>query len=119
MIGKQEGDIGEDLYAEVARAYGNSFSKMTKDLVKNYFVFIQANCGIDITFSGCTCVTVLISGSNIWCANIGDSRAIFIGQSYTGKWTITELSNDHKPDLPSEKKRILACKGRVQPFVTE
>lgn len=32
---------------------------------------------IDCTFSGSTTVIVLIMGSKMYCANIGDSRAIF------------------------------------------
>lgn len=50
---------------------------MTKDLVI-IISYYKSNCGIDITFSGSTCVTVLVSGTNLWCANIGDSRAVSI-----------------------------------------
>ncbi|CAD8104164.1 unnamed protein product [Paramecium sonneborni] len=111
FIGKQEIDIGEEYYTEMVKCFNSSFQKMTKDL---------QNCGIDITFSGSTCSTVFVSGNNLWCSNIGDSRSIFIEQHRdSNKWKIVELSNDHKPDLPTEKKRILASKGRVQPFVTE
>lgn len=36
-----------------------------------------STCGIDITFSGSTCSLVFISGSHLWCANIGDSRSVY------------------------------------------
>ena len=32
--------------------------------------------GIDIMFSGSTCVSTLIVGNKIFCANTGDSRAV-------------------------------------------
>ncbi|CAK95219.1 unnamed protein product (macronuclear) [Paramecium tetraurelia] len=110
FIGKQEIDIGEDLYSEVEKTFQSSYQKMTKDL---------SSCGIDISFSGSTCSTVFVSGNNLWCANIGDSRSVFNQVGESNKWKIVELSNDHKPDLPCEKKRIMASKGRVQPFVAE
>lgn len=31
-------------------------------------------------------------------------------------WIATALSRDHKPDLPDEFERIMACNGRVDPF---
>ena len=31
---------------------------------------------IDCTFSGSTCVLVLVIGPTLYCANIGDSRAV-------------------------------------------
>ncbi|CAD8101873.1 unnamed protein product [Paramecium sonneborni] len=111
FIGKKEIDIGEEFYTEVEKCFQSGYQKMSKDL---------SSCGIDIAFSGTTCSSVFVSGNNLWCANIGDSRSIFIEQNRdSNKWKIIELSNDHKPDLPGEKKRILVSKGRVQPFVAE
>jgi serine/threonine protein phosphatase PrpC len=43
--------------------------------------------GIDITFSGATTVTVVIMENEVWCANIGDSRAVL--------YYITILIIDH------------------------
>ena len=31
-------------------------------------------------------------------------------------WEISELSRDHKPDIPAEKERILKQGGRIEPF---
>jgi len=70
---------------------------------------------IDCNFSGSTTVTVLLFNTRLWCANVGDSRAI-IGKLKNNSWVPLALSRDHKPDLPEEKKRIIASGGRVDTF---
>ncbi|OMJ69212.1 hypothetical protein SteCoe_33124 [Stentor coeruleus] len=69
---------------------------------------------IDVTYSGTTAVTVYLHGKTCICANVGDSRAI-IGR-FTENWEFAELSSDHKPDTNSEKMRIEAAGGRVEPY---
>ena len=51
---------------------------------------------------------VLITESDIYCANSGDSRAVMClnGQ-------VVDLSYDHKPTNPYEKERILKEGGNV------
>jgi serine/threonine protein phosphatase PrpC len=51
----------------------------------------------------------MISKSEILCANAGDSRAVL---SKKGK--VKDLSVDHKPDTPSEKRRIERANGFVE-----
>lgn len=53
--------------------------------------------------------------SYVWCANIGDSRAI-VGTFERNNWSHYTLSNDHKPDSKLEYERIIACGGRVDSF---
>jgi serine/threonine protein phosphatase PrpC len=55
----------------------------------------------DKSFAGCTATVVLISPTEIYCANAGDSRTVL---SKAGK--VVELSKDHKPDDEIELKRI-------------
>ena len=50
----------------------------------------------DVSVSGTTAVTVLIIEKTLYCANIGDSRAI-IGSKNNNKWETTALTRDHKP----------------------
>ena len=57
-----------------------------------------------------------MTGQHIWCANIGDSRAVLYFLK-NGMWNISPLSNDHKPENPGEMKRILNAKGRVEPYI--
>lgn len=58
---------------------------------------------------GCTAVCVLLSDTEIVCANAGDSRAVLCR-----KGRAVDLSHDHKPNDPGERARIHAAGGRVE-----
>mmetsp|Transcript_69056 Transcript_69056/g.202166 ORF Transcript_69056/g.202166 Transcript_69056/m.202166 type:complete len:398 (-) Transcript_69056:104-1297(-) len=58
---------------------------------------------------GCTAVCILMSKTEVVCANAGDSRAVLCRQ---GKQV--ELSHDHKPNDETERTRIEAAGGRVE-----
>lgn len=73
---------------------------------------------IDVTYSGTTCISLLVRGDMLLCANVGDSRAI-VGRFDGEKWTVIPLSRDHKPNDPLEKLRILKSGGRVEPYLEE
>ena len=55
-------------------------------------------------FTGCTATVVLITKTEIICANAGDSRSI-LARSGQGNLMVN-LSEDHKPDNAGEKARI-------------
>ena len=57
--------------------------------------------GLDVSYAGCTANVIMITKTEIICANAGDSRSVL---SKKGK--AKDLSVDHKPDTPSEKRRI-------------
>ncbi|KAK9503637.1 hypothetical protein O3M35_010157 [Rhynocoris fuscipes] len=59
--------------------------------------------------SGCTAITIFIRDNMLYCANVGDSRAI----AYENGRTIP-LSYDHKPTIPMEYKRIIEAGGWVE-----
>lgn len=61
------------------------------------------------SFAGCTANVVMITKTEIICANAGDSRAV-MGK----KGKVKDLSVDHKPDTPSEKRRIERANGYVE-----
>lgn len=98
---------------EVKDALARSFEATNKGLYQD--------SGIDIYFSGSTCVTVLIVGNKIFCANIGDSRAVLAreqtkeGQG-SSKLIGFPLNRDHKASEPDEEARILNNGGRVEAF---
>jgi serine/threonine protein phosphatase PrpC len=59
--------------------------------------------------SGSTAVSCIITPTHILCANVGDSRCV-IG---TKNGLAINMSEDHKPSSPVEKKRIIAANGFV------
>lgn len=63
--------------------------------------------------SGTTAIVVLIVKSKIYCANVGDSRALLV-RNVAGDWLGDQLSIDHKPELEKEKIRILSSGGVVE-----
>ena len=71
----------------------------------------------DVRFSGSTCVSLLTYGKKIFIANVGDSRAI-VARAVNGSAEISAdaLSNDHKPDEPSDAKVIIANNGRIDSY---
>lgn len=59
--------------------------------------------------SGCTATVALITPTEIYCCNAGDSRTV-----YSKNKQAIELSKDHKPDDPEESRRIYAANGFVE-----
>ena len=76
------------------------------------------NSSLDIAFSGSTLVTILLYGSTLWCANVGDSRAVLARLSHE-TWVAMPLSRDHKPDDEDESMRIISCGGRIAAYQDE
>jgi protein phosphatase 2C family protein 2/3 len=58
--------------------------------------------------SGCTAISILLTPTDLFCANAGDSRAVLCRNGRA-----VPLSIDHKPTLPGEKKRIERAKSIV------
>jgi protein phosphatase 2C family protein 2/3 len=58
---------------------------------------------------GCTAVACLVQKDSLIVANAGDSRAVLCRN---GK--AIDLTNDHKPDSPDEKARILKAGGSIR-----
>ena len=77
----------------------NFYQKVSDELYESVF---------DIHFSGTTCTIIFKLQNKIICSNVGDSRAILYKKN-----NFISLSNDHKPNLPKEKKRILDMGGEV------
>ena len=93
--------------------------KIIKEIFSETDIYLSNQKDFDTYVSGTTCVLVLQIGNKLICANSGDSRAILIystdnynkGQLINTK--IFPLSQDAKPDLPSEINRIINCGGEV------
>ena len=70
---------------------------------------------IDCAFSGSTCVSLIYTPSRLICINLGDSRCI-LGKFDGENWKPFYLSRDHKPNINSEKERIIKSGGRVEAY---
>jgi protein phosphatase 1L len=57
---------------------------------------------------GSTAITALVRGRTLWVANAGDARAILVSGS-----TAIAMSEDHKPNRESERRRITQAGGSV------
>jgi serine/threonine protein phosphatase PrpC len=93
-----------------------AFATDIETAVTESTAFLEKNLlrdsSIDTEFSGTTAVITVTRGDVIICANIGDSR-MTLGSSEGGKIIAKALTDDHKPDRPDEKARILQRGGRV------
>jgi len=58
--------------------------------------------------SGSCCLVVLIVNDKLFCANVGDSRAVLKEKKET-----VVLTNDHKPSEEDERKRIVKNGGQI------
>lgn len=54
-----------------------------------------------VSIAGCTSTVILVTKTEIYCANAGDSRTVM-----SKRGTARDLSKDHKPDDPLELRRI-------------
>jgi serine/threonine protein phosphatase PrpC len=88
-------------------------NSINEALIKTHEDLKELN--INYKLSGSTLCSIFVYGNTILCANLGDSRAI-VGVEENNKWTAVALSDDHKPSKKEEKKRILSCHGRIEPY---
>ena len=61
------------------------------------------------SFAGCTATVILVTRTEIICANSGDSRTVLSKGSRA-----KDMSEDHKPDNPGELARIKRSGGFVE-----
>ena len=81
---------------------------------------MKANeCNFDLQFSGTTCLLLFIFNNTLICSNIGDSICVLFNCSNEDRWTHETLSIIHKPDIDSEKERILSNGGVIHPYYDE
>ena len=93
------------------------YLKQVNGDTKRSFLLMQNDlsiCDFDTRCSGATCVLMSWKDNLLTVSNAGDSRAV-LGRRNNSNNSITSiaLSNDHKPDKPEERKRILAQGGHL------
>ena len=72
-------------------------------------IFGQPESSDLANFIGCTACVALITKTEIYVANSGDSRSVLAKNGIA-----INMSEDHKPDLELEKKRIEKAEGFVE-----
>lgn len=77
------------------------------------------HAAFDASLSGTTLALVLIQRRALWCANVGDSRAVLAKEVKSNSWVAVALSRDHKAEERDEYTRIRHCGGRVQAYEDE
>ena len=96
-----------------ATAYGSG--RLKEALIESYVSIDQhLKQKQPSEMSGCTAVSLLVTKTELLCANAGDSRCVLCRDGRA-----VPLSFDHKPNLPSELRRIqraggFVFRGRVQ-----
>jgi len=87
---------------------------LTKNICELDRLLLTGDLGQAAMSCGTTSNVLYMKGNEVWAACSGDSRAIKASR-VGGKLVATDLSNDHKPDLPGEQARIEAAGGTVSP----
>jgi len=70
---------------------------------------LMSNSSEGAEMKGCTANAILIKNGTLYVANAGDSRSVLSKSK-----AHIELSTDHKPDMESEKARIIKAGGVVE-----
>ena len=102
--------LNDQNYPEnVELAIKNGFQNAEKTFLNNYAVSPTDSSNV-IDRSGSCAVVILFVDYKIYVANVGDSRALFSENNGKNFVAITE---DHKPNNPKEKNRIIKSGGQV------
>jgi len=102
----------KDLHSDPRRALEGACEETERQIERDY--------NHDAAYSGTTAVVIYQHRDQLFCANIGDSRAV-LGCCDTARGPgggdglkAVELSSDHKPSRPDEKRRVTDLGGIVQ-----
>ena len=106
--------IPELLEAEAEELRSDPEACLSKSVIKCDELLLGGELGALAMNCGTTSTVVYMRDKDVWVACSGDSRAVK-GSKVGGEVVAMDLSNDHKPDLPEEKARILAAGGTVTP----
>jgi protein phosphatase 2C family protein 2/3 len=96
-------------------SHGNGQVTMAGMLTKTFMMMDEAiardTTGEESGSTGSTSCVVVVNRpeKRFWCANSGDARAVLCRANRA-----VDLSFDHRPSLPSERKRILAAGSTIE-----
>eukprot|EP00421_Protoceratium_reticulatum_P046957 CAMPEP_0168442644 /NCGR_PEP_ID=MMETSP0228-20121227/44118_1 /TAXON_ID=133427 /ORGANISM="Protoceratium reticulatum, Strain CCCM 535 (=CCMP 1889)" /LENGTH=588 /DNA_ID=CAMNT_0008457019 /DNA_START=56 /DNA_END=1819 /DNA_ORIENTATION=- len=98
---------GLDKSTQVHHDMHDSLAQGFRETDRQFLSMAQALEGFN-GGSGCVAVAACVVGGWVWCANVGDSRALLCRDGRA-----VQLSLDHKPDREDEAQRIQAAGGFV------
>ncbi|KAG2493088.1 hypothetical protein HYH03_008751 [Edaphochlamys debaryana] len=112
--------------AELRRYYERAAAEGVKDpsakeliepILSDAFVETERRlhqAGINVSSSGTTASVIFQNRASVWVAAAGDSRVLCIAQ-LDNQWKVQPLTLDHRPSRKTEKFRVEAAGGRVEP----
>ena len=116
------GDYGHLISSYISQSLPNFLADISdKNIISSYNSLnenLVQNSKIDCYLSGSTCTSIILTPEKIISINLGDSRSV-LAKCENGKYISINLTTDHKPNVPAEKKRILINGGRIKPFYDE
>ena len=116
------GDYGHSVSSYISKCLPNFLADTSdKNIISSYNSLnrnLVENSKIDCSISGTTCTSIILNQEKIISLNLGDSRSV-LAKYEKGFYTAIDLSIDHKPNIGTEKKRILINGGRIKPYYNE
>jgi serine/threonine protein phosphatase PrpC len=116
VFGVFDGHNGSAVADVCARAFPSAllghgvgtYRTETVDRLRSAFAEVDATARRTVRAHdiGSTACVLVLTPTDAWVANVGDSRAVLRTRNRTA-----ELSVDHKPDRPGELRRIRECGG--------
>lgn len=109
------GEVGHLVSTRCRMLFPDIIRQNNYDMKRAFFQMQSdlTSCDVDSRCSGATCNLALIVNNVISVSNCGDSRCVLGRRGAGGGYTAVQLSNDHKPDMPEERKRVLSCGGHL------
>eukprot|EP00930_Biecheleria_cincta_P006802 TRINITY_DN107883_c0_g1_i1.p1 TRINITY_DN107883_c0_g1~~TRINITY_DN107883_c0_g1_i1.p1 ORF type:complete len:395 (+),score=38.00 TRINITY_DN107883_c0_g1_i1:120-1304(+) len=109
--------IQRNLASQIIERRKQASHQGTRAAIANSFVETAAKLGrsrgVDSKESGAAVTVCMRRGQDLYVANVGDARAILVGEDRAGRTRSQPLTKDHKPSLRSERERINKCGGHV------
>ncbi|KAG2444948.1 hypothetical protein HXX76_001684 [Chlamydomonas incerta] len=112
--------------AELRKYYARAAAEGVKDpnakeliepILSDAFVETERRlhtAGVNVSSSGTTASVVFQNRSSVWVGAAGDSRVLCLAQ-IDNAWKVQPLTLDHRPSRKTEKFRVEAAGGRVEP----
>ena len=98
---------------QILSAIRKGFLSCHNDMWNHVDKWTKTSSGLTST-SGCTASVIFVRGNKLYIGHVGDSSVVVgEGDSLYDNWKGTRITRDHKPEDPSELKRIRESGGNV------